>query len=57
MAKANYYTNRKKKFKRIVVDLPKALYRLFCQSNYRKDAATDSQGLRTLLSDALRKEK
>ena len=57
MAEATYYTNRKKKFKRIAVDLPKDLYRLFRGSSFRKEAATDSAGLRQLLYSVLRKEK
>ena len=57
MTKVSYYANRKKKYKRIVADLPKDLYRLFCKSSYRKEAATDSAGLRQLLYSVLRKEQ
>ena len=52
-----YHKNRMKKFKRLVADIPKDLYRLFSKSSYRKDAATDSEGLRVLLNKVLRKEQ
>lgn len=57
MPEQTYYMKRKRKYKRIVVDLQKDLYRLFRASSYRKDAATDSDGLRQLLRDVLRKEQ
>lgn len=57
MAEPTYYANRKRKFKRLVVDVPKELYRLFRGSSYRKDAATDSEGLRALLNKVLREEQ
>lgn len=57
MAKKTYYSKRMVKFKRLVVDIPNDLYKIFRRSAYRKDAATDSEGLRQLLIDVLRKEQ
>ncbi len=57
MPEPTYYTKRKRKFKRIAVDLPRDLYRLFRGSRYRKEAATDAEGMRRLLDSVLRKEK
>ncbi len=51
-----YHKNRMKKFKRLVADIPKDLYKLFRGSRYRKEAATDAEGLRRLLDKVLRKE-
>ncbi len=57
MPATTYYKRRKRKFKRMVADIPNDLYRLFRQSSYRKEAATDSEGLRQLLYTVLRKEQ
>ena len=55
--KLTYYQKRKKTHVRLVVDIKKDLYRLFRKSSYRRDAATDSEGLRQLLYKVLRKEQ
>ena len=56
MAKQTYYRTLIKTRKRLVVDIPKDLYRLFRGSSYRKEAATDSEGMRQLLNKVLRTE-
>ena len=57
MPQSTYHSNRMKTYKRLVIDIKKDLYRLFRQSKFRKDAATDAEGLRQLLNSVLRKEQ
>lgn len=57
MPKPTYYQKRKKTHTRLVVDIKNSLYRAFRKSKHRKDAATDSEGLRRLLIDTLHQEQ
>lgn len=52
----NYYKERQTKFKRITVDLPRKLYRSFQRSTFRRDAPTDSEGVRSALRSILNVE-
>lgn len=51
--KTGYASRRGTQFKRLTVDLPVKLYRLFLRSEARKNNVTDSAGLRELLRTAL----